>query len=155
MGRNGGVNYRELEALLRNLEALGREKDLFLGACAKELAARLLAKVIKRTPVRKAEDCSPGEMGGTLRKGWTTGGRSRASAYAQSLQVIKVGNMYRIEIVNPVDYASYVEFGHRTRNHSGWVQGKFMLSISEREIAMLAPAILERKIQRELGECFR
>ena len=167
MGKNGGVNFREWERYQKNLEAMDRNKELFLESCAKELAARLLAKVIKRTPVRKAEDCAPGESGGTLRKGWTSasqreaelatvfGGGSGAKTYASKLKIDKVGDVYRVEIVNPVEYASYVEFGHRTRNRKGWVRGRFMLSISEREIASSAPAILERKIQKELGECFK
>ena len=56
-----------------------------------------------------------------------------------------------IEIVNPVEYASYVEFGHRTVNHEGWVQGRFMLTISEGEIQDIAPQVLEAKIKKFLG----
>lgn len=65
------------------------------------------------------------------------------------------GNTYVIEIVNPVEYASYVEFGHRTRDHKGWVQGRFMLTISEQEIERDAPKILERKLAKKLGEVFK
>lgn len=60
-----------------------------------------------------------------------------------------------IEITNPTEYASYVEFGHRTKNHKGWVRGKFMLTISEQEIQEAAPAILERKLAKKLGEWFK
>ena len=56
-----------------------------------------------------------------------------------------------IEIVNPVEYASYVEFGHRTANHEGWVRGRFMLTISEGEIQDIAPQVLEAKIKKFLG----
>ena len=58
------------------------------------------------------------KMGGTLRRGWTVG------------TVIKSGKQYNIEVINSVEYASYVEFGHRTRNHKGWVPGQYMLTIS-------------------------
>ena len=60
-----------------------------------------------------------------------------------------------IEIVNPVEYASYVEYGHRTANHKGWVQGRFMLTISEQEIQNIAPKVLESKIKKFLGECLQ
>lgn len=53
-----------------------------------------------------------------------------------------------IEIINPVEYASYVEFGHRTANHTGWVPGRFMMTISEQEMQNIAPALLERKINK-------
>lgn len=164
MSKYGKSDFKELRNLQKNLEKLNQQQvDLFMEACAKELAARLLAKVIKRTPVRKPEDCPPGVKGGTLRRGWTTqangsgaeGMKSNgASQYVDTLKIHHFGNTYVIEIVNPVDYASYVEFGHRTANHKGWVKGQFMLTISEQEIENAAPAILEKKLMKLLGECF-
>lgn len=56
---------------------------------------------------------------------------------------------------DPVEYASYVEYGHRTANHTGWVQGQFMLTISEQEIQTIAPQVLEAKIKQFLGECIK
>lgn len=152
MGRNGGCDFRDWERLKENLDATDEQLSLFIESCAKELAARLLAKVIKRTPVGQYPSSS-GKKGGTLRRNWTAG--KSATDYAQSLRVNHFGDTYVIEIVNPTEYASYVEFGHRTRNHKGWVQGKFMLTISEQEIESAAPLILERKIKKLLGECFK
>lgn len=156
MARNGSVNIRDLENFRNNLERSlsGSEMDEFMESCAKELAARLLAKVIKRTPVGQYPK-ETGKKGGTLRRGWTGGQKQAGADYANSLQVHHFGNTYVIEIVNPVEYASYVEFGHRTRNHAGWVEGKFMLTISEQEIQNAAPRILENKLKKKLGECFR
>lgn len=57
-----------------------------------------------------------------------------------------------IEIVNPIEYASYVEYGHRTANHEGWVKGQFMMTISEQELQSIAPQILEKKIKKYLGD---
>ena len=45
-----GFDYRQVKQFRDNLEQLDREKDEFLQSCAKELAARLLALVIRRTP---------------------------------------------------------------------------------------------------------
>jgi hypothetical protein len=154
MGRNGGCNFNDWERLKENLDATEEQLNGFLESCAKELAARLLAKVIKRTPVGQYPKDS-GKKGGTLRRGWTAGKNENATAYAQSLKVNHFGDTYVIEIINPTEYASYVEFGHRTRNHQGWVEGKFMLTISEQEIESAAPAILERKVKKLLGECFK
>ena len=170
---NVRLDYDELQKLKEQIEKFGdpTKVDQFLTSCAKELAARLLAKVIKRTPVHdytkdrhvhfvtkdgKVVDfeANIGKTGGTLRRGWTAGKKSNATNYANSLNVNKVGNDYVIEIINPVEYASYVEFGHRTKNHKGWVEGKFMLTISENEIRNSAPMILENKLKKYLGECF-
>lgn len=144
-----------MKKLQKNLNKLqGQDLDAFMEACAKELAARLLAKVIKRTPVGDYPKSS-GKKGGTLRRGWTAGKRESAKGYADSLTINHFGNTYVIEIVNPVEYASYVEYGHRTANHKGWVQGRFMLTISEQEIQNIAPKVLENKIKKFMGECLK
>ena len=157
MASGGNVDFRELQEFRRKMEASlnDDQSNDFIESCAKELAARLLAKVIKRTPTRKPENCPPGVKGGTLRRGWTGGKTQGGKAYADSLRVNHYGNTYVIEVVNPVEYASYVEFGHRTRNHEGWVEGKFMLTISEQEVQGDAAKILENKLKRKLGEVFR
>lgn len=156
MGRRfGKVNLQQMKRFQKNLQKLEKaELDLFIDSCAKELAARLLAKVIKRTPVGQYPSGS-GKKGGTLRRGWTGGKKQGASGYVESLKINHFGNMVVIEIINPTEYASYVEFGHRTRNHKGWVKGKFMLTISEQEIQSAAPSILERKLQKKLGDIFK
>jgi hypothetical protein len=179
---NVRLDYDELVKLKEQIEQFGdaTQVDLFLTSCAKELAARLLRKVIKRTPVGKGEYTDkkgvkhkiPNYVGGTLRRGWTTGSTGDSShdtkqamynnmfggsgTVSQSnMTVTKVGTDYVIEIINPVEYASYVEFGHRTRNHKGWVEGQFMLTISEDEIRKSAPKILEKKLETYLKGCFK
>lgn len=156
MGKTGKVDTKGLENFKKNLEkSLGGDQlHLFIESCAKELAARLLAKVVKRTPVGQYPS-GTGKVGGTLRRGWTGGKTAGASAYANSLKVHHFGGNYVIEIVNPVEYASYVEFGHRTRGGKGWVEGHFFLTISEQEIQRDAPKILEKKLKQKLGECFK
>ena len=162
------LDYKEFEKLRDRINQFGdpKEMDKFLKSCAKGLAARLLTKVIKRTPVGQYPSES-GKVGGTLRRGWTSGqDASAGSAYANHLPVTKVGSDYVIEIINPVEYASYVEYGHRQtpgrfvpaigkRLKQGWVEGKFMLTISEREIRESAPAILEKRLEKYLGRCFK
>jgi hypothetical protein len=155
MARFGNCGFDDLKKFQEKLNKLNeKEINAFIESCAKELAARLLAKVIKRTPVGDYPKSS-GKKGGTLRRGWTAGKNQSAAGYVQSLNVNQFGGTYVIEIVNPVEYSSYVEFGHRTRDHKGWVQGKFMLTISEQEIENDAPRILERKLEKKLGEVFK
>ena len=156
MARNGKVDFGDLDDFRQKIKnSLGEQHvDLFIESCAKELAARLLAKVIKRTPTGKYPKGS-GKKGGTLRRGWTGGKNGSAATYAQGLKVKHQGNVYTIEIINPVEYAPYVEFGHRTRGGDGWVEGKFMLTISEQEIERDAPRILENKLKKKLGEVFK
>ncbi len=51
MGKIGKFDCREMKELQRQLQNLQEKQGEFLESCAKELAARLLAKVIRRTPV--------------------------------------------------------------------------------------------------------
>ena len=163
MANMGGFSVAGMKKLQKQLNKIQQGNvEGFIDACAKELAARLLAKVIKRTPVGQYPKSS-GKKGGTLRRGWTSktyeeaqrGGKVSAKAYADSLTIQHNGNMVVIEIVNPVEYASHVEYGHRTADHKGWVQGRFMLAISEQEIPGIAPKVLESKIKKFLGECMK
>lgn len=201
MKRWGHCDFKGLKEFEKSLEKLtGPEFNKFCENAAKELAARLLAKVIKRTPVGETlkhyEDMTDDggnpliyksgkrkgqtkqrpvtdHMGGTLRRGWTAkteqeaegGGGGDAVAYARSLPITHQGNVYQIEIVNPVHYASYVEFGHRQtpgryvpalgkKLKAGWVKGRFMLTISEQQLQAEAPALLEAKLANFLKEVF-
>ena len=154
MGRIGKFDCKDLKDFQQQLAKLQNPDD-FVESCAKELAARLLRMVVKRTPVGEYPKSS-GKKGGTLRRGWT-GSKSQVSAsgYADSLTVHHFGDTYVIEIINPVEYASYVEYGHRTANHKGWVKGRFMMTISEQELEKIAPKVLENKIKKYLGGCLK
>ena len=150
----GSCDFEQLQKLRDNLAKLEEsDMDKFCRDVSKELAARLLALVIPRTPVGQYPKAS-GKKGGTLRRGWTANTGGNAGAYAAALPVAKVGNEYRIEVINPVKYASYVEFGHRTRGGKGWVDGQYFLTLSEQDLRNLAPGIIERKLDQELKKVF-
>lgn len=163
MARWGSCDYKQLQKLRDNLTKLqSADLEKFCGEVSKELAARLLALVIPRTPVGQYPKAS-GKKGGTLRRGWTAhteqeatgGGSGNAKEYAQSLPITKQGGTYTVEVINPVHYASYVEFGHRTRGGKGWVNGQYFLTLSEQDLRAQAPAVIERKLEALLREVFR
>lgn len=184
MGRNVKVDFKEFQSFQREFERAGQAlQDEFLRACASELAARLLRKVMKRTPVGKYPAGS-GKVGGTLRRGWTTGDEKtamytalfgggeggigsqkqvfgkgsvseNAKGYANGLQIEKRGDTYVVKITNPVEYASYVEYGHRTRGGKGFVPGKLMMTLSAQEIRSVAPALLQKRLEAKLREALR
>ncbi|MCH7321780.1 HK97 gp10 family phage protein [Solibacillus sp. MA9] len=159
MARRGArVDFRELKRMKKKIERLGHDYEKFLEAMTKEIAARLLRKVKLRTPVgvydkpvnfttndgkQVSFTPSTGMTGGTLRNAWTV-----------DTTVKKVGSSYQIEVFNPTEYAMWVEFGHRTANHQGWVNGKFMMTISADEVERAAPSIIDKKLTRMLKEAF-
>lgn len=178
-------DFRELVTLRDRLTRLrDTQMDQFCRDCARELAARLLAKTIERTPVGvydtngwvsfttsrgdhvsfKAKTLI-GKKGGTLRRGWTakthveaekgSGDGEDPKEYVRSLPVNKVGQTYKVSVGNVCRYSGYVEFGHRTANHKGWVPGQFMLTISERELKSEAPKHIEQKLELMLEGVFK
>ena len=158
----GRCEYRQLIKLRDNLAKLqSADLDKFCRDTSKELAARLLSLVIPATPVGKYPKAS-GKKGGTLRRGWTArteqeaasrGGDSNAQAYAQAMPISKQGTTYVVEVINPVHYASYVEFGHR-KPGGGWKEGKYFLTRSEQQLRGRAPAIIEDKLKKLLRGAF-
>lgn len=176
MGNFGNFDFSELKNLQNKLNSLGNSEDI-ITSCAKEIAARLMARAKELTPVgdyrelitvtakrnskyhQKGETYTKrgknksGNQGGNLRRNWKVS------------SVERIGNTYYIEISNPEEYASYVEYGHRQtpgryvpaigkKLKKSWVPGRYMLKISTDEIRGKAPEIIERKIRDYLRGVF-
>lgn len=165
MAKWGNADFEQIKDLQKRLEALqNTDLNKFCEDASKELAARLLALVIPRTPVGQYAS-ETGKNGGTLRRGWTAGKETAPGAYAKSLPVEKSGDYYIIRVTNPVKYASYVEFGHRQtpgrfvpaigkRLKQGWVNGQYFLTLSEQDLERIAPAVLQKRLDKLLREVF-
>lgn len=192
MARWGNCDFKQLKEFQEKLEKIEKANtQRFCKDIAKELAARLLSKVIRRTPVgdyshtitviakrdgkkhkkgeRYTKKVNPsGKLGGTLRRGWVskteqeakngTGksvSKDKIESCVDSLPIKHTGNTYQVDVTNIISYASYVELGHRTRGHNGWVEGKFMLTISEKEINEMLPKFIEKKLAEFINEVFK
>ena len=161
MARWGSCDFSQLKKLADRLDKLeAGDLDAFTESVAKELGARLLRMVKKRTPVGvKPEWVDPdilqkywsGYTGGTLRDAWKV------------LPVEKHGNDYIVTIVNDTEYVSYVEYGHRQRPgryvpalgkrlKESWVPGRFMLRLSLEDLEKNTPKWVEKKLERFLKE---
>lgn len=67
---------------------------------------------------------------GALRKAWAVEGPSVS------------GGGWVVKVSNPTEYASYVESGHRTRNHKSWVPGQFFMKNSLNAINSQLPDLI-------------
>lgn len=131
MPKWGKFDFKQFEKLKRNFEQLEKNLDDFMRQFLLEMALRAERRIKKRTPVDTGE----------LRRGWEVG------------EVQKVGDKYIVEIINPVEYASFVEYGHRTGpDRRKWVEGRFMMTISMQEIERELPRYLERRLLKWLKE---
>lgn len=164
MSGGARIDVRQLQRLNQRLNRFAQaDIDKFCEDCARELTARLLRKVIKRTPVGQYPK-STGKTGGTLRRGWTaathaaaangSGDGQAAGTYAKTVRVRRTGSLYCIRVFNPVQYFPYVEYGHRTSNHKAWVPGRFMLTMSVQEMQAQSQGIIDRKLTKFLGGVF-
>lgn len=149
------ANYKQLSKFAKDIERLNaQQKEEFLESCCKELAARLLQDVINNTETDT----------GTLRRGWTVATHEAAASgekvgvkeWCDKVQIKKQGNTYILDIINPVNYAPYYEYGHRTINGAGvgWVEGHFPLTIAEAHLNSVSDGILAKKLRKFIKEAF-
>ena len=182
MPKWGKTDLKQLKALeqrLAQLEKAGFDKSLH--ETANKIAQILLNKSKKRTPVGvKPKLDGPktinvkgtsgktykvlsktgaiydkywsGYVGGTLRDAW-------------EVKVTKESDHYLITLMNPTEYASYVEYGHRQTPgryvpalgktlKASWVKGKLMMTISVQEVEVLIPQMLQNVVYQVLKEVF-
>ena len=123
MANWGQVDFSELVALRDKFQNLQNIIDDFCIQVTQEISQDFVKAVIAKTP---------GGQTGALKNNWVS-------------NIIKEGNIYKIEVINPLKYAEFVEFGHRQqpgryvkaigkRLKKGWVEGKLMLTITERDL---------------------
>lgn len=131
MAKWGSFDFSEMENLAKTFKKATDERiiERWIREFLLEMAYRAQRKIKKRTPV--------GETG-ELRRNWQVG------------NVERKGNAYEVEIINNTEYSPYVEYGHRTgKDLTKWVEGRFMMTISMKEIEREMPKFIEKK-QMEL-----
>lgn len=129
------INYDQLKKYKESFKKLGKTCDDFLKDFLIEMAERVIAKTKPRTPVDT----------GALRNAWQLG------------DVKGNGADIYIEILNPMEYATEIEYGHRIVSNGieiGWFEGRFMLKTSIDEVKRQMPARYAQKFSalcKELG----
>lgn len=127
-----GFKYNEFKTFVENYENINKQFDTFLNNFLLKNALEALANTKRNTPVDT----------GDLRANWF------------------IGNIYRdganlvVDLYNNKDYASYVEYGHLTRNRENWVDGYFMSTIAIDEIEKKIPKRFNsefKKFMKQLG----
>lgn len=106
-------NFPQLEQFIASNRKAALEYNNFLEGFLLDIAIDVLGRTKEKTPV--------GETG-FLKKSWHLG------------SVTRTDNELNIELINSMEYASYVENGHFTRNRKSWVDGRFMATLSIEEV---------------------
>ena len=132
------VDFKELQDFQEKVAKLNDEQvDAFFKDTTNQLALRFYARVVKGTPVGEYPKSS-GKKGGTLRRGW----KITSTAKHKFMK-------YEADVTNLVEYASYVESGHRTRN-GGWWEGRFYQKKAEDLTREEAPKIINKQLDELL-----
>ncbi|MGP1488399.1 MAG: HK97 gp10 family phage protein [Peptoanaerobacter stomatis] len=138
-------DFKELEEYAKKLKKLAdTEMENVIKKCLYDLANRMIARVKEETPVKE----------GLLRNSWQIG------------DIHRKGNEYYVEVINPVEYAEFVEYGHiQTPGRyvpaigkkliKDFVPGRYMMTISVQNINThkeeYIKKILEKELRRILG----
>jgi hypothetical protein len=133
MSKWGSFDFSEFTKLADNFQKALDERvvDRFIRDFLLEMAYRAERKIKKRTPVDSGE----------LRRNWMVG------------KVERLGDGYIVEIYNNTEYASFVEYGHRAgKELTKWVEGRFMATVSMKEIERELPVYLERRLAELLEQ---
>lgn len=142
---NFQIHYFSFEHFQKKLEFLKERKinKIFM-EMAQLLAEKMLQETTKNTPVDT----------GRLKRGWTGEKNQGIKKYISQLPLQKEKDFYEIELLNPVYYGIFVEYGHHTRSGS-WVKGQYFLRISKQHIQSQKKQILAKKIVKQLQEVFK
>ncbi|MGG3278866.1 HK97 gp10 family phage protein [Paenibacillus solani] len=125
MAKWGKFDFAEMDKMAKAFKKALDERviERFIHEFLLEMAYRGEGKIKKRTPVDSGE----------LRRNWRVGSIERQ------------GDSFVVEIFNNTEYASYVENGHRNREKTDWVEGRFMMAISMKQLEKELPVYLERR----------
>lgn len=120
-------NYNEFKKLTKNFKSIVNEYNEFLSNFLKEQGKLLLAKT-KQTPRHPVDT-------GYLIGRWFMS------------EIYHINDKHYVHVYNSVNYASWVEDGHRTVN-GGWVKGKHMARIALTEVELK----LETRFNKEFDK---
>lgn len=138
-----GYDDSDVQEFLKRLERAQAIIDSEFMQAAKDIGLAFLKEVKEQTPKG---------LTGKLNQSW-------------KMEVSKNGNVYEVIAFNPMEYASFVESGHRQqvgryvpaigkRLVNPWVEGRFMMRLTEEQIKQKIPQItqqIEERLKEELG----
>ena len=131
-----GFDYSEFQKFRNNFARLTREFDAWIQQFLLSEGMRFIAEVKRRTPVDT----------GDLRNHWKLDGITRH------------GDTLQVWFVNPLYYATFVEYGHAKPYKAGaaegsadWVDGYFMMTVSLQVIQKGMPARFDKQFEAFLA----
>ena len=142
------IDFSELEKLVRDMKITERDFNGFL----RDFLLRMAQEIVEETKLKQS-----GHYGEEY-KAYDTGAMTNAWALGN---ITGSGKDIAVEILNPMEYATDIEYGHRivvgtgeNKREVGWYNGKFMLKTSIENVQRKMPAAYEiafKKFCKEHG----
>lgn len=154
IGKVVKVDLEEFQERLAHFK--GEERERILNQVTNDLGNAVMSKARELTPVGDYSNLLEpynARTGGTMRSAW------------QTTRVSKKGGVYSQTVKNPIEYARYVEYGHRQtvgryvpalgkRLKQGFVKGQYMLTKAVIQTNSVADKIVKNRIDKELKKVF-
>lgn len=160
-------DFREFKELRNRLVKMEKEWDEFLSKLLLEMGLRALTLTKENTPVDTGLLRNMWQLGdsknvvrhnsnsGTSQKYFEDASRSKGATLNS---VTRNGDTLLIEIYNPVEYASYIEYGHfqqpgryvpaiGKKLKEPWVKGFFMATVAIDKIEREIPSRFEKQFK--------
>ena len=148
MSGSAEFDFSEFKEFAENFDRVLNQEETFMDSAMQEVQHEFVNTLKSNTPVGQYDNTvffvrngklmkfagSPkGRSGGLLRRSWSPG------------SIVKQGETYLIEAFNNTEYAAWVNDGHRTADHKGWVEGQFFVEAALEEVeAKLDPILYTR-----------
>lgn len=128
------IDFSEFEKYVKAMKATERDFNNFL----RDFLLRMANEILRETKLKQSghygEDFKAYDTG-AMTNAWTLG------------SITGSGRDISVEIINPMEYATDIEYGHRivvgtgeNKKEVGWFDGKFMLKTSIENIQRQMPA---------------
>lgn len=131
------LDVKAFEEFRDKLEKVNKASDEIMKQAIIEIAARALRLIKNATPVDT----------GFLKEDW----------FISNMK--KTGNVWQIDISNLVEYAPYVEYGHRIVARDGttigWQEGQLMMTLSMKAVEKRVDQIVQRNLNKYFAEAFK
>lgn len=141
-------DFSEFQEFADHFDDMLNDKNFLLDV-ANELGNGMLSSLKANTPVGQYDGTVFFVQGGKLFKFMPKNARKKVGGtLARSwflTPAIQLGNEILVEATNNIYYGPFVNYGHRTADHKGWVEGQFFVEASMDEVeANLDPILMNR-----------
>lgn len=129
----GKVNFKELQELQKRLQQTQNQIPQLIQEIVDDISNEFLQEVKQRTP---ASDNNK------LKNNW------------KKRVIAGKNGSYTVEIYNDLEYASSIEYGHKTESN-GFKQGHFMMTITQQDIENRMNSLVQPKLEKALKGVFK